>query len=127
MSKPGIKVGWQSVKAAARRLNRSSGHIARLCIQRLRTEGKARWITGGGKKGRWEIRTDATLKFRHSANDPVPMQLPTVVPGNPPVQITIGNVTIIIQPGNAPAVPASGDGRREAVKRSSKAVRRTRK
>jgi len=126
--------GWQSIEAAAKRLDKSTGHLSRLCRQRLHSEGLARWVTGGGKKGRWEIRIDATLKHRRFGPDPMPpepTQAPLEVPMHSdqgfPIKIMIGQVTISIQVGNVPALPTIGRRRREAVERPSKGFQRTSK
>jgi hypothetical protein len=119
----GTESGWQSIKAASRRLNRSTGQLTRLCRKRLHGEGKARVVTGGGKKRRWEIRTDFAITRRWSCADlePVLIDAPTAA-GGVPIRITIGDLTIIIQHGTAPAVPTPGMRRREAFKQPSKAV-----
>jgi hypothetical protein len=121
--RPGTDSEWQSIKAASRRLKRSTGQLTRLCRKRLHGEGKARVVTGGGKKRRWEIRTDFAITRRWSCADlePVMIAAPAAA-GCVPIRITIGELTIIIQHGTAPAVPTPGSGRREAFKRPSKAV-----
>jgi hypothetical protein len=124
MTGNGNDIGWQTLQAASRRLKRSRGHLARLCMQRLRDQSDARWVTGSGKKGRWEIRTTATLKHRRSGADLESIQLSESAPGTP-IQITIGQVTISIQIGNVPTVTTRGQRRREAVERPSKGVQPT--
>jgi hypothetical protein len=114
---------WQSIKAASRQLKRSTGQLTRLCRKRLHGEGKARVVTGGGKKRRWEIRSDFAITRRWSCADLEPVLIETPAPaGGVPIRITIGDLTIIIQHGTAPAVPTPGMRRREAFKRPSKAV-----
>jgi hypothetical protein len=54
-------IQWESLQAAALRLDRNTGHLRKLCPT-LQREGKARWVVGGGKRSGWEVRTDFTMK-----------------------------------------------------------------
>lgn len=51
---------WQSAPGAARRLGRNAGHVRKRCPGWQR-KGLARRVSGGGKRWRWQVRSDATL------------------------------------------------------------------
>jgi hypothetical protein len=75
---------WQSVAAAAERLGRNKGHVRKLC-PRWQAEGKARRVSGGGRRTRWEVRSDARTVG------------PLVPHPTPPVVITMGDTRIVLE------------------------------
>lgn len=55
--------GWLPLAEAARRAARNVGHLRRLCVEKWLGEGKAREVSGGGKRKRYEVREDADPAF----------------------------------------------------------------
>ena len=113
---------WEDVNTAAKRLKRSRGQVARVCLDRLQKEGLARFVKDDGR-GHWEIRSDATLKRRRSggnlrsakrsASTPIRIESQNgttkVIVGDVAIAAT-GDFTITIQPGAEPAVTTPGTG-----------------
>jgi hypothetical protein len=106
---------WLSAEAAAKRLHCHAGHLRRVC-PRLEERGLARFVSGGGRRPHWEIAAEATLETAFDQEQPAVKLKPRRagllrinLPGGYRIDITF---------------PACGDGRREAVKRSSKGVQR---
>jgi hypothetical protein len=83
-SSNGDATTWQTVAEAAERLGRNKGHVRKLC-PRWHTEGKARRVSGGGRRTRWEVRSDAGTVA------------PVVAHRTPPLVITLGDTRIILE------------------------------
>jgi hypothetical protein len=79
---------WETLDAAARRLGRNAGHLRRLCPE-LQRQRLARFVRGGGQKGRWQIRADADLASVRGAAVPADRHAP--------ILLTVGRTTIRIR------------------------------
>jgi hypothetical protein len=115
---------WQSVQDAAGRLGRSPGHIARVCPELVKS-GLARWIKGGGKKARWQVRIDAQ-PFRPAFSTPLKIDITVNGVGVQFDNPAAGTIDIAIDGADIRIViPTRSVAPREALEASSKDLRRT--